>query len=373
MNNQLLILAMHTRPKANIIKNILEKEGLYVYLEKVESVKTDNEPFSDNYYIKVRQSELSRALTIIEAHRLFSYKDMNTYKIDDGRQRILVAVDFSIYSMKACQVAFNIAKKVNAKVKILHVYYNIYYPSHIPFADNLKREEVLLDKVRKQMLDLCMDIDQKISDKEWPSVNYSYSIREGIVEEEIENFVLEYKPFLLILGSKGIHDNQFSIVGNVTADVIEMTNVPVLAVPAGITTESLLKVKHIALLTNLQPRELSSFHNLVSILYPYPDIKITLVHVTNSAKKKRKEEWSEHELMQMKAHFVEKYKDFNIDYELIDSPNIIAALNKFVEEKDITVVCVNTRRRNLLGRIFAPSISRKLLARSNTALLVLRR
>lgn len=370
MNEQLLTLATHTKAKARILKDILEKEGVSAYLEKVD----DNDSAVENFYIKVKATDLTKAMAVIEANQLFSYSDQDTYKIDDGRRRILVAVDFSSYSIKACQVAFNIAQKTNAKVKILHVYNNIYFPSHIPFADNLKEspEEGLLNTTRKQMLSLCWDIDQKITDKEWPSVNYSYSIREGIVEEEIDNFVLEYKPFLLILGTKGSHANQNNFIGDVTADVIEMTNVPVLAVPAGIRVEDILKVKHIAILTNLQSREMTHFHKLVTILSLYSDIKITLVHIINPDRKKKREVWSEQELDQMKTRFIEKYKHFNIDYELIDSPDTTAALASFIEEKDVTVICLNTRRRNLFGRIFVPSVSRKLLERLNTALLVLR-
>lgn len=371
MENKLITLAIHQEEKAWILKEFLESKGILVYLEEIE--KADIQGCLEGYYVKIEYGDLSRALSLIEEKRLFSYNNQETYKIDDGRKRILVAVDFSDYSIKACQIAFNIAREINAKVKILHVYQNIYFPSHIPFADSLKEtpEEGLLDKTRKQMLALCMEIDAKITEGKWPSINYSYSLREGNVDEEIESFVLEYKPALLVLGTKGKDDNKSSILGNVTADLIEIINVPVLAVPENSPIDSINDIKHIVFLTNLQKQDILSFDALVEILRPYQEIKITLLHINPS----RKDEGhlKEIELAGMKEYFKKHYTQLNIEYHIIDSPDIPQAVADFVEKEDVTIIGLNTRRRNMLGRIFAPSVSRKVLIKSNrTALLVLR-
>ena len=295
MKNDLLTLAIHTVPKANILKQILEDSGITVFLENFEH--SDNELCSGNRrFVKIKSNDLTKALAIIEENRLFSYNDKQTQAIDDGRRRILVAVDFSAYSLKACQIAFSIAKEVNAKVKILHVYHNIYYPSHLPFADSLKKnpDEGLLNKTRRQMLSLCLDIDGKIAEKKWDSINYSYSLREGLVEEEIESFVHEYKPFLLVLGTKGENNNQSSILGSVT------------------------------------------------------------------------------QLQNIGEHFKGIYPQLNITYKLIDSTDIVQSVNEYVEKENVTIICLNTRKRNLLERIFLPSVSRKVLIDSDKAILVLR-
>lgn len=371
MEAKLLTLAIHTYEKANILKNLLESNNIEVYMEKIDNDDPDT-PALTGYAVKINDSDLSRALSIMHAEQLFNYNDKDILKIDDNRRRILVAVDFSSYSMKACQVAFNIAKQINAKVKILHVFHNIYFPSHIPFADNLKDspDEGLLSKVRKQILELCCDIDDKIANKECPSVNYSYSLREGVVEEEIENFVLEYKPSLLVLGTKGKDNNQNSVLGNVTADVIEMVDVPVLAVPESSSVKSISDMKRIAFLTNFQKRDLESFNTLVATSNHFQNVEITLMHINRI--NRQDDKWSEEQLGEMKKHFDRLYPQMNIKYKLIDSPDIPSAVSEYVEKENITVICLNTRRRNLLGRIFMPSISRKVLTNSEKAILVLR-
>ncbi|MDR1502350.1 MAG: universal stress protein [Prevotella sp.] len=371
MDEKLITLAIHSKEKAEILRNILEKNGIKVSIEKVEDLSSENRNL-DGFYVKISNNSLSKALFVIERHHLFfSYKDENISRVDDGKRRILVAVDFSDYSMKACQTAFNIAKEINAKVKILHVYQIIYFPSQVPFSEQLKdKTDVgLLDKVRGQMLELCSEIEQKIQEKEWPSVNFSYSLREGRAEEEIQSFISEYKPALLVLGTKGIHNNTSSILGNVTADIIEMVNVPVLAVPSDFQIDTITKVGHIVFFTNFQTRDFSSFNTLLEILNQYHNIKITLLHVAEGDEER---EESQIKLIGKSEYFQRLYPNTNILYKLIDAPDVSQAINDFLKQNKVNLLSLNTRKRNLFGRIFSPSMSRKILEESNKALLVLR-
>ena len=370
MEDKIITLAIHTKEKAFKLKEVLESRNIPVYLEEL----SQNDYVGDTakgYAVKIKESQISKALTIIEENKLFSYNDMQTLKMDDGRKRILVAVDFSTYSMKACQTAFSIAKELDAKVKILHVYNNIYFPTQIPFADELKNDGdvSILDKSRKQMLDLCVEIDKNIEAGKFPSVNYSYSLREGIVEEEIESFIEEYKPMLLVLGKRGTNDNRTNILGSVTADIIEMTDIPVLAIPENSSFEGAKDVRHIAFFTNIHRRDIYSFDYLVNHLLPYKGLKITLVHIITDA---RNGKWSESDLLKLQESFTQKYSDMNISYKLINETDFVQGIKDFIETEKVDIVAVNTQRRSLWGRMFLPSNSRKILASLNVVLLTLR-
>lgn len=370
MEDKIITLAIHTREKAFKLKEVLESRNIPVYLEEL----SQNDYVGDTakgYAVKIKESQISKALTIIEENKLFSYNDMQTIKMDDGRKRILVAVDFSTYSMKACQIAFSIAKELDAKVKILHVYNNIYFPTQIPFADALKNDGdvSILDKSRKQMLDLCVEIDKNIEAGKFPSVNYSYSLREGIVEEEIESFIEEYKPMLLVLGKRGTNDNRTNVLGSVTADIIEMTDIPVLAIPENSSIEGAKDVRHIAFFTNIHRRDIYSFDYLVNHLLPYKGLKITLVHIITDA---RNGKWSESDLLKLQESFTQKYSDMNIGYKLINETDFVQGIKDFIETEKVDIVAVNTQRRSLWGRMFIPSNSRKILASLNVVLLTLR-
>lgn len=366
--NKLITIAVHKNEKAKILEKVLQEQGIDVVLEQILDEDSDQ---VSGIAVRIKARDLGKALTTIESSKFFRYDD-DMYRLDDGRKKILVSVDFSDYSMKACQVAFNIAHEIGAKVKILHVYHNFYYPSSFPFADTLKSvpDEGMLRKARKQMLDLCIEIEENISKDIFPSVNYSYSLREGLVEEEIELFVKEYKPVLLVAGTKGKDNNKTHLLGSVTADIIEMTNVPVMAVPENSPINTIKDIKHIAFLTNLQQRDMVSFDMLVKLLKSYTDIRITLIHINRINKKGDK--LPEEQLAEMKRHFDSQYPQFNIGYKLIENPDLPLAINEYAAQEGVTLICLNTRKRNLFGRMFWPSLSRKVLFKSNVALLVLR-
>ncbi|MBB4037034.1 nucleotide-binding universal stress UspA family protein [Dysgonomonas hofstadii] len=367
MEDKLITVAIHTAPKAKILQKTLEERGIATQLIDI----SDYDSSTPGFAVRIKESDLTRALGIIEGIGLFRYDNEQTIKIDDGRKRVLVAIDFSEYSLKACKAAFTVAHQMNAKVKILHVY-RIHYPITFPFADMAveDKDTNMLDTARRRMLDFCNEIDRKITQKEFPSINYSYSLREGNVEEEIEAFVEEYKPFLLVLGSKGESNNKSNYLGSVTADIIEMTNVPVMAVPENSNLQNPEDVKHIAFLTNLQEKDLESFDNLVNILKPFPQVRVTLLHI--NVKNRTGDKWTETELLGMKEYFSKKYPELNVGYDVLDSADPVEAINYYIESEEVNILALNTRRRNLFGRIFMPSISRKVLVNTNVTLVVFR-
>lgn len=369
MNQELITIAIHQKQKANLAKTLLEQQGIPVVLEEMhEEIPQHN--LLLGYCVKVRKSDVSRALVITGTHRLFINNDAETVKIDDGRARVLVAVDFSEYSIQACRAAFDIAKVIDAKVKILNVFQNIRFPLHMPFGDALyeEKDEDMLAKNRRKMLELCHEIEKSIELGELASVNYSYSLREGIVEEEIQNFVDEYKPALLVVGTKGLGNNSSDIIGNVTADIIEITNVPVLAVPLNTSVKKMDEIAHIGFLTNVDGRDLDSFDAFVNALKFYKNVKVTLIHVNYDGKGGR---FNEEQLVKVQQYFQDQYPDLNVGYKLINTDNLVEAVSDFVRDEKIAMLGLNTRKRNILGRLFRPSMSRKLL-NLKVSLLVLR-
>jgi len=106
------------------------------------------------------------------------------------------------------------------------------------------------------------------------------------------------------------------------------------------------------------------------MLKPYPTVKITLTHV--NAKNRKGDKWTENELAGMKDYFVRKYPELNVGYKLIDDPDMTEAMDQFVKGEKVNMVVLNTKRRNLFGRIFLPSVSRKVLTNFEVTLLIFR-
>ncbi|GAB6012430.1 universal stress protein [Viscerimonas tarda] len=370
MDGKLVTLAIHTPEKAQILKAVLEGEGITVSIEEVNN----NQDSLPGVRIRIHEHDLAKALNVVENRHLFSYDEPETYRTDDGRKRILVPVDFSEYSLKACCIAFNMAKEINAKVKILNVYFNPYYPTALPmaevFAYQAKEDgsfQNIIEKVRSDIKTLCNRIDEKIVSGEFPAVNYSYVLREGLPEEEIVAFAKEYKPAMIVMGTRGKDQKDADLIGSVTAEVIEMTQIPVLAIPENTQFTEISEVKNIAFLTNFSQRDLISFDLMMNFLRNYK-IKVHLTHFAN----KKKDQWDEIKMEGIGSYFKKKYPEVETDYTLIDSGDMLASMDSYIKKAAIDIIALTTAKRNIFARMFSPSISRKMLFYSDTPILVLR-
>lgn len=369
MEDKLVTLAIHTNEKAQILTKVLQKEGIDVFVSEVESPN-----ISEGVRIRINEIDLPKALNVVESRHLFSYDEEETYRIDDGRRRILVPVDFSDYSMKACAIAFNMAKELDAKVKILHVYFNPYYPTALPMSETFayqgkeeKEFQNIINKVKKNIQVLCNTIDEKVASGELPPINYSYVLREGLPEEEIVSFTKEYKPALIIMGTRGIDQKDADLIGSVTAEVIEMTQIPLITVPEKTKFTDLKNVKHIAFLTNFSQRDLVSFDLMSKLIAPY-DMKISLTHIAV----KKWDRWDEIKMEGIKSYFSKQYPSLRFDYQLIEADDMLTSLDEYIKNSKIEILALTTSKRNIFARMFSPSISRKMLFHSDTPLLVLR-
>lgn len=372
MGDKLVTLAIHTQQKALILEGVLESENISVVMEQVVS---DDPELSAGIRVKVRESDLPRALNIVENRNLFSYSEPDTYKTDDGRKRILVPVDFSEYSLKACQIAFNLAKEINAKVKIIHIYFNPYYPTALPMAEVFAYQgkdepdfQNILERVNKDIKRLCNKIDEKIASKEFPSINYSYVLKEGLPEEEIVAFAKDYKPALIVMGTRGKDKKGADLVGSVTAEVIEMTEIPLLAIPEHTNFNDFKQVKNISFLTNFSQRDLVSFKGMMDFFNSYK-VNVVMTHIEN----KNMDKWSLIKLEGIQSYFNKQYPNVTIDYKLISGKDDnISAMGEFIEESKVELIALTTAKRNIFSRVFRPSVSRKMLFQLDVPLFVLR-
>lgn len=369
MNDKLVTLAIHTREKAQILKQVLEKDGIYV---EFENINAENPTASTGVRVRIKESDLPQALNLVENRHLFKNKE-EEQRIDDGRKRILIPVDFSDYSMKACQIAFNMAADMNAKVKIMHVYFNPFYPTALPMSDiftyQAKEEEAfqnIIEKVREDIKKLCKKIDQKIADGEFPAINYSYVLREGLPEEEIISFTEEYNPAIIVMGTRGKNQKDLDLIGSVTAEVMEASRVPVIALPENTHFSDLKAAKNIAFFTNFSQRDLNAFEAMMTIVERnHPTVFLT--HIAT-----KRDTWDEIKLEGVISYFKKQYPKINIDYGILNGNELNEDIERYIRAKEIDILAIPTSRRNIFARMFNPSIARKMLFHTDTPLFVLR-
>jgi nucleotide-binding universal stress UspA family protein len=290
----------------------------------------------------------------------------------ERKKKILIPVDFSEYSVQACELGFCYARDIDAKVIVLHAFFTPFFPDTISFNDTFNypvaRDEVsirLLEKARADLKKFEATIKEKINNKEWPDIRFSCILKEGLPEEEIVSYSNKIKPEMIIMGTRGKDRKDVDLIGSVTAEVIELVKTPLLAIPEKTPFRSLSQVKKVAFGTSFEHRDLAIVDDLFKLLKFYP-VEFHFFHLTHHPNV-----WNEIKLAGIKEYFAKRYPDIPIKYKILDANDIVVHLENFIREESIDIISLSTYKRNLFARIFSTSIARKMLFHTNTPLLVL--
>lgn len=373
MEDKLVTLAILTYTKAQILKNVLENEGIETYIHNVNQIQPI---VSSGVRVRIKESDLPRALKITESAVWLSESVVanKTPKVVDDAKKILIPVDFSNYSLKACELGFNLAKSDESEVILLHVYFTPIYASSLPYGDifnyQLGDEESVknvLQKVHSELNNLSDKIKEKILSGEFPNVKFTCVLREGIPEEEILKYSKEQRPKIIVMGTRGKNQKDIDLIGSVTAEVIDRSRSSVLAIPENTPFKQFTDVKKIAFLTNFDQRDLIAFESFFNHWKSF-NFSVSLVHVTDS---KDKNKWSEIKLAGIKEYFHKQYPGLEIHYDIVLTDNILKGLDHYISENQIDIITLTSYKRNIFARLFNPSIARKMIFHTDTPLLVI--
>lgn len=373
MEDKLVTLAILTYAKAQILKNVLENEGIETYIHNVNQIQP---VVSSGVRLRIKESDLPRALKITESSAWLSESVVGEKetKAEVISNKILIPVDFSAYSLKACEFGFNLAKSENAEVIMLHVYFTPMYASSLPYGDvfnyqsQISDEEsmkTIIQKVHSDLNALSEKIKEKVASGEFPDVKYSCILREGIPEEEIMRYAKEHRPKVIIMGTRGKNQKDFDLIGSVTAEVIDRSRTAVLAIPENTPFKQFSEVKRIAFITNFDQRDLIAFEAFFNAWKSF-HFSVSLIHLTES-----KDTWNEIKLAGIKDYFQKQYPGLEIQYDVVMSDNLLKGLDQYIKDNQIDIITLTSYKRNIFARLFNPSIARKMIFHSDTPLLVI--
>lgn len=371
MEDKLVTLAILTYAKAQILKNVLENEGIETYIHNVNQIQP---VVSAGVRLRIKESDLPRALKITESSVWLSESIVGEKdpKLEEKSNKILIPVDFSDYSIKACEFGFKLAQKDNAEVILLHVYFTPIYASSLPYGDvfnyQLGDEEIaktVLQKVHTDLNALSDKIKEKVESGEFPNVKYTCKLREGIPEEEIIRYSKEKHPKIIIMGTRGKNQKDIDLIGSVTAEVIDRSRTAVLAIPENTPFKGLNEVKHIAFLTNFAQRDLIAFESFMNGWKEY-SFSVYLIHLAETH-----DTWDEIKLAGIKEYFHRQYPNLEIHYDVVINDDFLNGLEKYIQSNQIDIITLTSYKRNIFARLFNPGIAHKMIFHSDTPLLVI--
>lgn len=141
-------------------------------------------------------------------------------------QRILVPVDFSEKSERALDYAIELAKKVGARITLVHAY-------EIPVYGFTDATLVATPDLAARLSDAAQKtLDALVESRRDRGVPMQAVLRNGVAWEEIAAVAKESQADLIVIGTRGRRGLARALLGSVAESVIRTSDVPVLTLHA---------------------------------------------------------------------------------------------------------------------------------------------
>ena len=362
MEDKLVTLAIRTYQRAQMIKTLLEENGIETV---IHNLNLEHPEMAVGVRVRIKESDLPRALKIVEEME----SAWEQKKTKDSTQKVLIPIDFTDIIEKVTDFGFHFADILDAEVVFLYVYFS---PAFTISSNNDMSTYSISDGelLRRIMSSANADVENmsnlihaRIEKEELPNIPFSFELKEGVPEDQILDYCKKNNPALVVMGTHGKKLTN-ELIGSVTAEVMESCLSPVFAVPMQMTLQSADDIQRVAFLTNFDQKDLIAIDRAIS-LFASDKLEMYFIHASD-----KNEAWSEVMLAGIKAYFANHYPNLVTNYALLGSDNSLNLLDEYLVDQKINVLAFNTRRRNIFVRLFHPGLAYKMVLHSNTPLLV---
>lgn len=243
-------------------------------------------------------------------------------------KKILVPVDFSLGSINAFEYAIEIANKIEADLRVVHVMTGKNYP--ITIAEQI-------GKVTESTVEDCMEIllGEKRGRYHVPNGKLDYKVRTGNVVKEISNQAKYDDAMLIVVGTHGVSGFEDNWIGSNSYRLVSHCPCPVLTIrnefrfsgvhrvilPIDITPGSRLKVPAAAGFAKV-------FNSDIFVVgLRESSYEFIFNRIRNSVKQVQK--------------YLEKELDVTVKTDMLSGKNIVDQLIAYSKEKEGDVIVVH--------------------------------
>ena len=360
--NRLITLAIHSYDFAVSLKNELEKAGIEAVLH---NVNLELPVVSTGVRVRIHEKDLPAALEVLEG-------PVKASKRHTIKSRVVIPVDFSPYSLKACKVGFAYALKSGTSALLLHAYMSDRYRFTLPFGsdryDNGERadEESVKAKAMEQMKLFRTKVEEEIKKGNLDNVMFQTKVVEGLPEEKILECASANDAKLIVMGTHGKNRRAIASLGSVTAEVLDAGKFPIFTIPKNLSIDDLSSIHHVLFFSSLNQRDILSFE-MFARLMQVKGMKVSILPVVDRKNKALAKRASRQFLQYCDEHYPEN--EFTMENITIES-DVITAFEKFMADNKVDIIAIPNKKQSIFSRLFNPSIAHRVLLQSEVPMLV---
>ncbi len=258
-------------------------------------------------------------------------------------KRILVPTDFSDNAWVAIRYAVNLAIDKKKSLTILHTFFP-FYSSFTSMEHN-----VAMFEEAEKVAEAEMDLIRKVLDENYPDLDYECLCLEGGLSEVITKENKDEDFGMIVMGTKGASGLQYTIMGSNTFDVINKTNIPVLAVP----DKTVYKLNKVGVLTNYKRSDVTVLNKLTNII-GY-DFSTALLHVREDAdglEQAYAEAWRD--------VVKEETKLQEVSVSIRKGERVQVVVNEMMAEEEVDLLLVTNNAKSFIRNLFSRNLVKAL-------------
>ncbi len=370
--NRLITIAIHTVEKALPLKNLLEREGIYVELN---NVNLTSPTVAAGVRIRIKESDLPLALRIIENIEIFDIPARDEKPEKGGV--ILLPTDFSPHSDNAAKLAFKLASRLGMSIDMLHSFIAPASPQGVQLmdsydyelADMAERQTIEVESTR-MMEEYAAKIRGWIKSGEVPAVKFSTTVTEGIPEESILLYARDKNPQLIVMGTRGADKKEAELIGSVTAEVLDSCRIPAFTVPESVDVATVADLHKVAFVCNLEQEDMIAIDTLYR-LFPDQSLEVMLIYIPGRRERNVSDAKTAQAQLNLLNYCREHFPGYGFDMRTVRLDTLIDDFKEIMQEGPFNLICVPNKKRNVFARVFNPSIAHKILFRADVPMMVI--
>lgn len=271
---------------------------------------------------------------------------------------ILLPTDYSETAKNAAKYAFDLAVQIGVSKIIL---YNA-YQAPLTIDPSLPVMQLLnMEEIQKISEDGMKNFKDQFSSHASSSSIEIVTLNEfAVLHSNIDDICIRTNSDLIVMGITGGGGLENVLIGSNTISVVNHTNIPVLIVPAECRYKP---IKEIVLVCDYKKINETIPQTALKRILNETQAKLFVLNIDHNNKDYKPETLNEtfalHEIL----------KDFNPEFQYVDSKEFADATNSFVEKNNVDMIITIPKKHGFFESIFRKSHTKELAYHTHVPLL----
>ncbi|GAA4436907.1 hypothetical protein GCM10023188_30510 [Pontibacter saemangeumensis] len=272
-------------------------------------------------------------------------------------ETFLIPIDYTDKSLKALEVAFSLASRIEAQLLLCHVF----QPPVITGDENEPEFALPAYETKKHAVQQLRKYVNMVKSNAPTAVPLKFTTKAGDVVEELLDLVRARNVSMVVMGTGGSNSYMARVFGTTSEELVRHAPCPVLVVPK---SAELGAISHIVYASALRPSDTEAVFVMAKLKKLF-HASLSLLYV------ERKGQESRINVAVLKNYLLHNFDEDEVAYTMIEGKSVVDGIEHYVKTRDCDLVAFTVSDHALWKDLFHSSVTSRLLHTLNIPMLAL--